>query len=108
MAAAAARPASLEQYMTLPDSAVVIEPADERADIESAGGAGELVRAAMTAIRALPLRHQQVLALHFYGGMELPEVAELLEAGSREVSKIHDEAVAAVHGAMARSASGLA
>lgn len=63
-----------------------------------------LVTATATIARMSDL-HQTVMALHYFSGLELQEIARLLKITDSRASHIHTEAVLEVHGALAVAAT---
>lgn len=73
-------------------------------DVEGQAVVNSITSAATAAIQGLPGEAQMVLALHFYGGIELREIAELLEIRETKVSQQYQDGVAVVHEAMIHAA----
>jgi RNA polymerase sigma factor for flagellar operon FliA len=82
------------------------EPVDisEDDDVEGQAVVNSITSAATAAIEKLSDDAQMVLALHFYGGIELKEIAELLDLREQRVSQLHQDGVAVVHEAMIHAA----
>lgn len=88
---------------------VYLEPSMEyempTRDVESAFMESVIVRAQVQAISFLPPAHQAVLALRYYSGLELKQIAHMLGVNESRASHVHTEAVLAVHDAMRAAAS---
>lgn len=80
------------------------EPMAVVAGVESTLITGEVLNAVVAAVRGLPRDEQAVLALHYYGGLQLREVARALGLPSTRASKLHASAVTVVHAAMVEAA----
>ena len=93
----ARRPISLE--------AEELDPGGET-DVESAALAGAILTAVVDVIRGLAREEQMVIALHYYSGLHLGQVARVLGLTEIRVSQMHADAVLVVHAAMRAAAEG--
>lgn len=71
--------------------------------VESARAERQLLGVVGKAVLELAEVCQTVLALHYYLGVELKEIARVLELPDSLVGQLHTEAVLAVHGALLES-----
>jgi RNA polymerase sigma factor for flagellar operon FliA len=61
-----------------------------------------VLQSVTSTVGSLSLPQQAVLALHYFAGMELKEVASVLDITESRASHLHTDAVLLVHSAMAR------
>lgn len=83
------------------------EPVDltEPGDVESAAMVSVVLDAVVTALRGQGPEITVIIALRYYRGWELADIAPLLGRGLDEVRRFHDQGVLAVHQAMAAAAT---
>jgi len=83
------------------------EPHDvpDTADVEGQAVVGSVLEAVSGALSALPAPARVILALRYYSGVSLPDAAELAGVKEEEASRLHNDAVLAVHDAMLRAVS---
>lgn len=91
----AQRPTSLE--------AEEIDPITD-SDVESNAFTGTLLTVVVDTIRALDADQQAVIALHYYRGYQLRQVAQAMGITESRASQLHARAVLAVHEAMKTAA----
>lgn len=89
------RPVSLE--------AEELDPIAGR-DVESSAFTSDLLTTVTMTIRDLDPEQQVVLALHYFEGIQLQEVARVMGLSESRVSQLHAKAVLAVHEQMIASA----
>lgn len=80
-----------------------VEVAVETASVESDAMVSAVLAVVDHTIRQLPGPVQQVLSCVYFAGLDLKEVARLLDLSEDEVKKLHATGVAAVHIAMLRA-----
>jgi len=90
----AARPVSLDA-----------EGVEHGAEVDSSNST-ELLQRFQQVVRELPKPEQTVLALHYFAGLELREVARMLGLTESRASRLHTEAVLRVHAALLAAAGG--
>lgn len=73
-------------------------------DVESSALASSLQGSVAAVVQNLPAIQQIVLALHYFEGLELRQIAETLGTSLSSVRQAHSEAVMAVHAEMVRQA----
>lgn len=73
-------------------------------DVESSLIAADVLGAFVDSVRTLTRQEQAVLALHYYGGYQLQQVARALGVTDTRASELHASAVMAAHAAMIASA----
>lgn len=93
VAAVALRPVSLDERT---------EDVPGLSGVETQAVTSGLLEALQEARWRLPLPGQAVVALRFYRGMTIPEIAAVLGMPEREVQDLHDTSVLAIHGALLR------
>lgn len=86
----AQRPVSMEAEELDPDS---------RIDVESTVLTRTLLAATVSVIQSLPPEEQAVIALHYYRGLQLQQVARTLGITESRASQLHAQAVLAIHAA---------
>lgn len=91
----AQRPVSLE--------AEEIDPNSDH-DVESSAFTAAVLTAVVDLIRTLDRDQQTVIALHYYRGLQLQEVAQVMSVTESRASQLHARAVLAVHEAMRAAA----
>lgn len=96
LAAQARRPASFDA-----EPAEIAEPAG----VEESAVVSSILAAVAGAIDTLSEEARTVLALRYYAGWDISECAEALMTDEATVTRLHAEAVEAVHQAMLRSAT---
>jgi RNA polymerase sigma factor FliA len=94
LAAQARRPQSFDE-----EPAEVTEPANVESDV----AVTTILSAVTKAVSGLPERQQTILALRYYAGWDLAEVAEALAVTEQDAARQHAEAVDVVHQAMLRA-----
>lgn len=73
-------------------------------DVESAAFAGAILARVVEVIRTLPHDEQVVIALHYYRGLQLHQVAQAMSISEARASQLHADAVLAIHQAMMTAA----
>ncbi len=91
----AQRPVSLE--------AEELDPESTRT-VESTAFTTQILAAVVTTVRSLPDEEKIVLALHYYRGQQLQEVAASMGISASRASQLHAKAVLAVHAQMLTAA----
>ncbi len=91
----AQRPTSLE-----------VEDYDPSADndVESAAFAGAILTCVVQVVKKLPPDEQIVVALYYYQGLQLHQVAQAMRISEARASQLHADAVLAIHAAMMHAA----
>ncbi len=74
-------------------------------DVESSAFTSTVLGAVADTVTGLDGTHQTVLALHYYRGMQLQQVARTMGITETRVSQLHAQAVLRVHAAMADAAA---
>lgn len=97
--AVSARPTSTENYVDA--EAMFAHP---EVDVESSALASALQGSVALAVQSLPAIQQVILALHYFEGLELRQIAQMLETSVSAVRVAHSEAVTVVHAEMVRQA----
>lgn len=97
--AAAADPTSTD---AMPDAEATIQ--DRSVDVEASVRVAAIQGSVAAVVQRLPTIQQVVLALHYFEGIELRQVAERLGVSPAHVRQAHVDAVLAVHQEMARQA----
>lgn len=92
----AQRPVSLE--------AEDLDPGAQQ-DVESSAFTAAVLTAVVALIRSLDRDQQTVVALHYYRGLQLQEVAQVMGLTESRASQLHARAVLAVHEAMRAAAT---
>jgi RNA polymerase sigma factor (sigma-70 family) len=80
--------------------------ADPAADVEGQVVVGGILGAALRAVRSLPGEQQLVLAMRYFHGLPLADVAEAFGITAGQVRELHEDAILRVHEAMLAAASG--
>ena len=75
-------------------------------NVEAAAFTHTVLDALVAAIDNLPADQQVVLALHYFTGMQLQEVAKTMQVSESRASQLHAQAVLSVHTVMAAAATG--
>jgi RNA polymerase sigma factor for flagellar operon FliA len=96
LAAQARRPQSFDE-----EPAEVAEPGAVEDDVVVT----TILEAVVEAVSALSEQHQVVLALRYYAGWDMAEVAEALDISESDAGRLHGEAAEAVHQAMLRAST---
>lgn len=91
----AQRPVSLE--------AEELDPESNRT-VESSAFTAQILGTVVDTVRALPGEEQVVLALHYFHGQQLQEVARSMGISESRASQLHAKAVLAVHAEMVTAA----
>lgn len=91
LAAVARRPLSLDERT---------EDLPGQAEVEAQAVAGSVLRAIGAARSGLSLEAQAVLALRFYRGMSVAQIAEALRLPEHQVQELNDSSVLVIHQAM--------
>lgn len=91
----AQKPVSLE--------AEELDPNDDQ-DVESSAFTQSMLHVLVAVIRTLNDEQQVVVALHYYRGLQLQEVAKTMGITESRASQLHARAVLAVHEAMVQAA----
>jgi RNA polymerase sigma factor for flagellar operon FliA len=73
-------------------------------NVESSAVTSAILAGAVDAMTGLDTNHQTVLALHYYQGMQLQQVAKTMGVTETRVSQLHAHAVLTVHAAMVGAA----
>lgn len=73
-------------------------------DVESSAFTAGILSEVVRAVDSLDLAHQTVIALHYYRGMQLQQVAKAMGITETRVSQLHAQAVLVVHAAMVDAA----
>jgi RNA polymerase sigma factor for flagellar operon FliA len=77
---------------------------DARQDVESCAFTSSVLDSVVVAIRALGEDQQVVIALHYFRGLQLQQIAREMGITESHASQLHAHAVTAVHAAMVYAA----
>lgn len=92
-----ARPVNLEDSLSGSSDQTVGEQISARGSVESSALETSLREAWVARLRELPDLHRVVIALKYYIGLELPEIAEETGQNITNIRRIHTEALLEIH-----------